>query len=204
MANKLKAVVFIGSNREGRNADRVTALVKAQLESSGFSVTVLDPKEIPFELLKRAFHHYPDPTKAPQHLQETNEVIKQADALVFVISEYNRSAPPALVNMIDHFSPAVFGWKPALPVSYSMGPVGGALGAVAMLPIFREMGLYVTPSPVTIGTVDKALSADGQVQPGFEYTKRSLELGVSQLAFLANALKPARQDANKPKVQSFA
>jgi NAD(P)H-dependent FMN reductase len=199
MAQKLKAVLFISSVREGRNADRVVALTKKELEANGFTVKVFDPKVMQLPLLQNPIHFYPDPTKAPKQLQEANEEIKQADAFVFVTAEYNRGVPPALSNLIDHFSPAAYAWKPAMPVSYSAGPGAGHYATAALLPIFRELGLTATPAVAAIPTVDKALSADGQVQSGFEYVKRTLELTTSQLLWLANTLKKAREDpARKP------
>jgi len=205
MAHKLKAVLFIGSAREGRNADRVVPLVKKELEAAGFEVKVFDPKVMPFPLLQTPMHFYPDPTKAPKFLQEANEDIKRADAYVFVTAEYNRGVPPALSNMIDHFGPGVYAWKAGMIVSYSAGPGAGHYSTAALLPTLRELGLTPTPALAAIPTVDKALAADGQVQTGFEYVKKALELTTSQLHWLATTLKKSRDDpANKPpKVQPW-
>ena len=45
--------------------------------------------------------------------------IKEADGYVIVSGEYNESIPPALTNMMDHFPPRAYAFKPCAIVSYS-------------------------------------------------------------------------------------
>lgn len=81
----------------------------------------LDPLKLALPLLKQPLQFYPDQTKAPQIVRDLNEKIKSAHAIVLVSAEYNRSMPPALTNLIDHFPPRSFGFKTSAIVTYSLG-----------------------------------------------------------------------------------
>lgn len=82
---------------------------------------IIDPLTINLPLLKQPIQFYPDPKKAPQIVQDLNDKVKKADAYVLVTAEYNRSMPPALTNLIDHFPPRSFGFKSSAIVAYSLG-----------------------------------------------------------------------------------
>ena len=65
-------------------------------------------------------HYYEDKTKVPLWLTFLeNNKIKEADGYVIVSGEYNESIPPALTNMMDHFPPRAYAFKPCAIVSYS-------------------------------------------------------------------------------------
>lgn len=83
----------------------------------------LDPLKLDIPLLKQALQFYPNPKEAPQLLQDINEKIKKADAFVVVTAEYNRQMPPGLTNLIDHFPPSSYAYRPSALVSYSLGTV---------------------------------------------------------------------------------
>lgn len=53
-------------------------------------------------------------------LQDISEQIDKADAFLIITPEYNHSVPPALTNLLDHFSPAQYHFKPSGIVSYSL------------------------------------------------------------------------------------
>ena len=57
-----------------------------------------------FPLLKKPLHFYKDQSEAPQLLRDTGKIIEAADAYVVVTAEYNNCLPPALTNLLDHFT----------------------------------------------------------------------------------------------------
>jgi NAD(P)H-dependent FMN reductase len=195
---KLKAIVFLSSVREPRNADRVLPFIKGVLQKH-FDVKVFDPKELQLPLVSKPLHFYPDQSKAPEQLRKLNDEIKEADALVFVTGEYNRGVPPPLTNMLDHFSPGSYAWKAGVTVSYSVSPLGGNLAPALLLTTLRDFGVQLIPSSITIPVVEKALSADGQVQSGQESIQQSADWATNQLVWLAQALKAAREKTKPPK-----
>jgi len=108
MASKkpMKAIVFMGSARDGRNCTRVEKFVTKKLKEANYDVDVWDPKELNLPVLNQSLHFYA-PGKAPKQLQDLDEKIKAADAFIVLTAEYNRQMPPALTNMIDFFSSGI-------------------------------------------------------------------------------------------------
>ena len=76
---------------------------------------------MPFEMLKQPTFFYQDPSKIPPFLQEASKEISSADGYIFVSAEYYNSIPPALANMVDHFAPWDYLYKPSAIVTYSSG-----------------------------------------------------------------------------------
>ena len=84
------------------------------------SLTFLsDPKQIAFPLVRCPIHYYEDKTKVPIWLTCLESKIREADGYVIVSGEYNESIPPALTNMMDHFPPRAYAFKPCAIVTYS-------------------------------------------------------------------------------------
>ena len=61
-----------------------------------------DPAAVDLPLLNRPLHWYDDPSLVPDNLSSLNETIDNADGYIIVTPEYNRNAPPALINLLDH------------------------------------------------------------------------------------------------------
>ena len=74
---------------------------------------------MPFEVIRKPLHFYPDPTQAPDWLKEANEKIKNTDGFLIISPEYNCTIPPTLSNMMDHFPPKSYHYKPTAIVTYS-------------------------------------------------------------------------------------
>ena len=76
---------------------------------------------MPFEMLKQPLFMYQDPSKIPPFLQKASKEISSADGFIFVSAEYYNSMPPALSNMVDHFAPWDYLYKPSAIITYSSG-----------------------------------------------------------------------------------
>ncbi|KAG4070365.1 hypothetical protein HA402_006507 [Bradysia odoriphaga] len=187
LSTPLKIVVFIGSVRNYRMADRVCSYVKAVIEKSGMEPVIIDPATLPFEILKTPLHFHRNPADAPQWLRDTNELIKEADGFVLLSPEYNYTLSPALTNMIDHFPPRSFRHKPTGIVTYSRGNYGGIASGLAALPFLLELGMVNIPTGVTIPTVHKAFSENGETNE--EQIVRKVDQLVNELKWYAEALK---------------
>lgn len=72
-------------------------------------------------MLKKALHFYEDPSQAPKVLLDCKAKIQAADAFIVITAEYNTGMPPALSNMLNHFGPKSFSYKPSGIISYSVG-----------------------------------------------------------------------------------
>jgi len=196
MASKaLKAIVFMGSVRDGRNAERVSKFVTAKLQEAKYDVEVWDPQELPLPMLKQPLQFYPDPSKAPQVLRDMNEKVKAADAFVILTAEYNRQMPPALTNLIDYFPPLSYAFKSSAIVCYSMGS-GGFTAASQARTLMVEMGAPPIPYVFTITGVMKSLDESGNVQN--EYLHKQAAKMITQLDWYANAMRSHRERVGVP------
>jgi NAD(P)H-dependent FMN reductase len=118
-----------------------------------------------------------------QHAIDWSERVDAADAVVFVMPEYNHSFSAPLKNAIDYLHEE---WA-ALPVgivSYG-GLSGGTRAVVAIQPVMVNLGMRITRSAVEIAWVAEHVS-DGV----FAATDRHDRALAAMLAELAAAVAP--------------
>jgi len=192
----MKILVFLGSVRDGRMGDRVGKFVASKLSEAKHNVEVLDPMTLDIPLLKQALQFYPDPSKAPQILRDINEKIKNADAFVVITAEYNRQMPPALTNLIDHFPPGSYAFRPSAIVSYSLGPGAGIIAAAQCRTLMVELGCPPIAHILTVGEVNKKLDEAGKPQD--EYLHKQAQKMINQLNWYGSALKAQREKVGIP------
>lgn len=130
-----------------------------RLEARGHATTLLDPLDLRLPLLDRMYKEYPKGT-APEPLETLARRIRGADGVVVVTGEYNHSAPPALVNLLDHFLEEWF-WRPSAIVSYSGGSFGGVRAASHLRDMLAELGMPAIPSSLPVPVVQNAFDDDG-------------------------------------------
>ena len=102
MPQPLKIVAIYGSVRTARQGIKAARFAVRQLTERGHDVTLVDPLEVQLPLLDRMYKEYAAGT-APDGLERLATLYRAADAFVIVTGEYNHSAPPALLNLLDHF-----------------------------------------------------------------------------------------------------
>lgn len=124
-----KLGVVMGSVREGRVGSPIADwFVGVARRHAGFEVELIDLKKIGLPLLDEPHHprtqRYQNPTT-----KAWSATVAATDAFVFVTPEYNFSAPPALINALDHLY-VEWNYKAAGFVSY--GGVSGGTRSVQM------------------------------------------------------------------------
>ena len=107
---------------------------------------------------------------APPAWAHLRGAVRESDALLFVVPEYNRSIPGAVKNAIDVASkPAGHNcWvgKPAFVMSQSTGPLGGLAGSFALKQALAGAGAVTLPHPeVYLGRVATLFDGDGRLVP---------------------------------------
>jgi len=192
----MKILMFLGSTRDGRMAERVGKFVYNKLTDAKHSVEILDPLTLDIPLLKQPLQFYPDPSKAPQILRDLNEKIQKADAFVVITAEYNRQMPPALTNLIDHFPPRSYAYRPSAIVCYSLGGGAGIIAAAQCRTLMVELGCSPISYILTVGEVNKKLDETGK--PLDEYLHKQAEKMIAQLNWYGEALKNQRDKAGIP------
>ncbi len=161
----MKVAVLQGSVRTGRMGDRVAKWVTSQLRGRGHEVTLVDAAALDLPMLDRMWKEVKDDkpsknTDLRDKLKPLAELYEEVDGFAIVSAEYNHSAPPALVNMIDYFLEEYF-YRPSAIVCYSTLPFGGVRGAMQLRTLLAEVGMGSIPTLQPIPSVGTALSEDG-------------------------------------------
>ncbi len=122
MSKKIKLI--IGSTRQGRAAEEVSSWFVSEGKEAGYDLEVVDLRDVNLPMFDAAV----SPAYAPVDTPEAKawaEIISNADGLVFLTAEYNRSIPASLKNAIDYLYKEWEG-KPTAIVSYGYIDGGGS------------------------------------------------------------------------------
>jgi NAD(P)H-dependent FMN reductase len=185
---KLLVPVLLGSVRSDRQGIKAARYIMRLLQERGHEPVLVDPLEKPLPLLDRMYKEYPK-GEAPSLLEELADLYRRADGFVIVSGEYNQSVQPALKNLLDHFLEEYF-WRPSTIVSYSAGRFGGVRAAVALRTILCELGMPSLPSVLSIPSIGRALTEDGQAsEPWIDKAARRF---LAEFEWYATALKDKR------------
>ena len=151
----MQVLAFSGSLRE-RSYNTALARAAADHAPPGVHVELYDGlAELP------PYDEDLDGEDAPASVRELRERIAQADGLLFVTPEYNRSLPGALKNAIDvgsrPYGKAAWTGKPCAVVSQSPGALGGfgANHAVRQCLVFLNMPCMQMPEAYIGGIAGK-------------------------------------------------
>jgi chromate reductase len=144
--------VLVGSLRKG-SYNRKMALALAAIAPEGLKLEIVEIGDLPH------FNqdHEADPPAASAAFKQR---IVEADAVLFVTPEYNRSVPGALKNAIDvasrPYGKSAWSGKPAAVMSVSPGAIGG-FGANHHLRqslVFLDMPTLQQPEAYVGGAAD--------------------------------------------------
>ncbi len=191
--------VLLGSVRSERLGDRVAKWAISQLEARGHEVVLVDPFALKLPLLDKMWKEIdgkrtptPDSHRDLFHkLAPLAELYARTDGYCIVSAEYNHSAPPALVNLIDHFLEEYF-FRPSAIVCYSASPFGGVRAAMQLRALLPEVGMTSIPSLQPVPSAGTALSADG-VALTQELAEKSGKF-FDEFDWYMKAMKAARVD----------
>ncbi len=155
-----RILVLYGSYRSDRKGIRLAQFTTGRLLARGEDAELIDAKSIGLPMLDRMLKEYAAGT-APAALENLGAKIRQADAFLFVVGEYNQGMQPGLKNLTDHFLEEWF-WRPAAIASYSAGRLSGARSSYAWHNTLSEMGMVVISSTLTVGPITETLNAAGE------------------------------------------
>lgn len=116
--------LIIGSTRQGRIAKPIADWLVIQAKAEGIELEVLDLAEINLPMFDAAVSPAYVPTQTVEG-KAWQAQIADADGLVFLTAEYNRSIPAPLKNAIDYLY-AEWEAKPTAIVSYGYIDGGGS------------------------------------------------------------------------------
>jgi NAD(P)H-dependent FMN reductase len=189
MGNRI--LVLYGSYRTNRKGIRLAEFATGRLRARGEDVELIDAKAIGLPMLDRMLKEYAAGT-APAALENLGTKIRQADAFLFVVGEYNWGMQPGLKNLTDHFLEEWF-WRPAAIASYSAGRLSGTRSSYAWHNTLSEMGMVVISSTLTVGPINETLNAAGEpIGEAGAALERAFPRFADDLAWWTEAAKAQR------------
>lgn len=153
-------VVIVGSLRK-ESFNRKMANALRELAPASLKLEIVEIGQLPL-------YNQDLDTDPPAMWKEFRARVKQADGVLFVTPEYNRSIPAPLKNAIDvasrPYGQSAWDKKPCAVVSVSPGAIGafGANHALRQSFVFLNMPGMQQPEAY-IGGADKLFDASGKI-----------------------------------------
>lgn len=183
LSKPLQVVVILGTVRQGRSSERVARFVlKELLQRPECSAELVDVREYSFPKDDYGVSIKPA-------VQRFQEAVTRADALIIISPEYNHGYPGSLKTFLDSLYPE-YARKAVSVVGVSSGPWGGVRMVENLLPVLRELGLYVTRLGLNIPNAEELFSEDGEPQDAKQRDR--LTRMLDELFWLAAALRHGR------------
>jgi NAD(P)H-dependent FMN reductase len=184
----LNLAVVTTSTRPGRKGPIIADwFVNYAAEEGTFEVVPVDLADIALPLLDEPEH----PMKGlytKDHTKRWSALIQKADAVVFVMPEYNYLPPASFINAVD-FLHREWHYKPVGFVSYA-GMSGGSRAVQAAKPLVTTLKAMPIPEGVFIPNFFAHLGEAG-FTPTEQHVSAAKLMSV-ELAKWTTALKPLR------------
>ena len=191
----LSVLVVFGSVRQDRAGIGLAPDLTRIVTERGHRANLAGPAEIALPMLDRVYKEF-DPGTAPEPMERLAGMIRESNAVIVVSAEYNHAAPPASVNLLDHFLEEWAG-KPCSIATYSAGRFGG-VRALSTLPMtLAELGMPTLPTILPVPTIKTAVTFEGEVKE--ERLERSIGRLLYELDWWARAARARRNAAAYPR-----
>lgn len=161
MSHPSKVAVLVGSLRK-ESYNRKAAKTLAKLAPEGMKLDIVEIRDLPL---------YDEDTEAdgaPVAWTVFRQAVHEADAVLFVTPEYNRSVPGCLKNALDvgsrPYGKSIWSRKPAAIMTLSPGAIGG-FGANHHLRqslVFLDMPTLQQPEAY-VGQASTLFDANGEL-----------------------------------------
>ena len=176
------------STRPGRKGPAVADWFNGfAREHGGFAVTPADLGSLALPLFDEPNH----PIKGEhehEHTKRWSAIVSAADAVVFVMPEYNHMPAPSFFNAVDYLA-REWHYKPAGFVSYG-GVSGGTRAVHAAKMLLATVKMMPIPEAVAIPAFFEHLTEGGFKATG-QHRSAATQM-LDELAKWAGALKPLR------------
>ncbi len=165
----VKILAFAGSTRRDSLNKKLVAYAAELAREQGAQVTLIDLRDFPMPLYDGDLEEKSGPPEAADRLLQ---LMKEHDGLLLSSPEYNSSITAVLKNAIDWVSrpregepPLVaFSGKVAALMSASPGGLGGLRGLVHVRSILGNIGVFVVPDQVAVGSAHEAFDSSGTLR----------------------------------------
>jgi NAD(P)H-dependent FMN reductase len=184
-ANKLFLPILLGTNRKGRQSEKVARWLfgkmneREDVESKFFDVRDFDLPQDDYG------------TALCKDFPEWRDAIINADGLVVVVPEYNHGYPGSLKSVLDLLLKEYIHKAVGL-VGVSASPWGGTRVIEACVPLVRELGLAITFSDLNFPQVQNKFDESGKLLDQ-AYDNRAKDF-LDELVWMSSALRWGREN----------
>jgi chromate reductase, NAD(P)H dehydrogenase (quinone) len=168
-------------------AIRIAVLV-GSLRKDSFNARLADglrslaPEDVQFDRLRiddLPLYNQDDDDDPPAAATRIKQAIRDADGVLFVSPEYNRSVPGVLKNAIDHasrpYGDSAFAGKPAGVLGVSVGAIGTACAQQHLRTILAYLDMPTLGQPEAFLKADDVLDDDGIADGSREFLQEWME-----------------------------
>ena len=191
---KFKVAIMVGSNRR-ESINRKLARALARLADGRFVANFVQIDDLPM-------YNQDLESPLPAGVTRFKSEIEQADALLFVTPEHNRSLPAVLKNAIDWGSKPmdqnVWRGKPAAITGTSPGAIGAAVGQQHLRQILGILGSLVMGGEAYVTFKAGLIDDTGSIAD--EGVRKFLLAFVDQFATLLAASTAAMRQPALPEL----
>ncbi len=157
--NQKNIAVLVGSLRR-ESFSRKVAHNLVELAPASLRLAIVEIGDLPL------YNQDLDTETPPPAWQAFRDQVRQAQGLLFVTPEYNRSVPGGLKNAIDvgsrPYGKSVWNGKPAAIVSCSPGNIGGFGANHHLRQPMTFLNVPLLQQEAYLSGVDKLIQADGK------------------------------------------
>lgn len=187
----MKVLLITTSVRENRSSKRVTLFFEKYLKENNLAeVDVADLNDYNFPIFEERLKFQKNPSDI---LVKFSNQVSSADAIVFVIPEYNSGYPAAFKNAFDVL---VSEWyrKPIGIASVSAGNFGGIMASNQAQTVIMKLKGVAIPSTYAVPQVNKTFDEQGNVIGDQDLIDKKTNTFFSELLWFAEAFSKMKEN----------
>jgi len=182
---KLYIPLILGTNREGRNSERVATFVQNEIEKRDDMETKLfDTRD--FDLPQDKYGQ-----DIKELFPEYVGAAHKADGYILIVPEYNHGYPGRLKTVLDLLLKEYI-HRPTGLVGVSAGMWGGVRAIENLVPVLRELGMTPTFTDLNFPRVTDALDEKGV--PSDEKTSERAQGFLDELSWMGQTFRWGREN----------
>lgn len=159
----IKIKVILGSTREGRSSDKIAQYIEKVLaQRTDIKIELIDLRDYNLDFLSDETPPARRTTIVDPLVQRWSATVKDADAFIIVVPEYNAGYPGVLKNALDSLYTEWNG-KSVGFVGYSGGPSGGTSVVSQLRAVTTALKMVSVSSQINIPTIWKAFDDKGNL-----------------------------------------
>jgi multimeric flavodoxin WrbA len=175
--SSMRFVVISGSHRNGSESKKVGHYVSEEIKNRFGVATHISLEDLALPLWSG---------ETPPVWLGTSSTLQSADALVFVVPEWNGMVPPGVKNFLTYAGPQECAHKPALIIAISSGMGGSYCVSELRSSGYKNNRLCFIPEHVVVRFCQELTDTDSKDQEASS-TKRNIQMRITYALSILNS-----------------